>query len=162
MKRIRFLADTYWLKLVVWMTIFVSFFIFDTEFGIWSDLEDYRNGTNEDGLIIVGICVCGYSAWIITILVASRSRVVMVEVNQEGVRFCSPFRRAVTKPWRDFPDLYHGSYCYDTMHHFIVLTNRRLKPEQLLNINHVLNDENTIKIEYNRKRHQALLDVLPP
>ncbi|MCD8384266.1 MAG: hypothetical protein LUC39_04820 [Clostridiales bacterium] len=83
-------------------------------------------------------------------------------MSQEGVRFCSPFRRAATKPWRYFPDLYHGSYCYDTMHHFIVLTNRRLKPEQLLNINQVLNDENTIKIEYNRKRHQALLDVLLP
>ena len=47
------------------------------------------------------------------------------------------------------------------MHHFIVLTNRRLKPEQLLNINQVFNDENTIKIEYIRKWHQALLDVPP-
>ena len=117
-----------------------------------------------DELISVGLFLgILYIALAITLLVASRRCVVFVTLTKDGIAFSSPLRPKKVKPYTAFPDLYRGCYTAYGIerHEFIVLTNRRMRYEELQRVNMVFNDENTIKIRYTKRNYAALKEMLP-
>lgn len=168
-EKITFLADSYWLGMVLF-TMALLFGMYAVVIGwIWHDyyyqvpLIDggYRD---LDELISVGLFLgILYIALAITLLVASRRCVVFVTLTKDGIAFSSPFRPKKVKPYTAFPDLYRGCYTAYGIerHEFIVLTNRRMRYEELQRVNMVFNDENTIKIRYTKRNYAALKEMLP-
>ena len=168
-EKITFLADSYWLGMALF--VLLSLFSVYVVLVSWTWHDYYyqvplKDGGYTDLQDVIYCCLFFgilYIALAITLLVASRRCVVFVTLTKDGIAFSSPFRPKKVKPYTAFPDLYRGCYTAYGIerHEFIVLTNRRMRYEELQRVNMVFNDENTIKIRYTKRNYAALKEMLP-
>ena len=168
-EKITFLADFYWLGIVLLM---MSLLLGMAVVAIGWTWHDYyyqvplKDGAYTDLQDLIYCCLffgIGLGILTVTLLVISRRCVVFVTLTKDGIAFSSPFRPKKVKPYTAFPDLYRGCYTAYGIerHEFIVLTNRRMRYEELQRVNMVFNDENTIKIRYTKRNYAALKEMLP-
>ena len=168
-EKITFLADSYWLGMMLFTMALIfgmiAFVIGKISYDYYYQVPLRDGGYRDLQDVIYAWLFFGslYIALAITLLVASRRCVVFVTLTKDGIAFSSPFRPKKVKPYTAFPDLYRGCYTAYGIerHEFIVLTNRRMRYEELQRVNMVFNDENTIKIRYTKRNYAALKEMLP-
>ncbi len=82
----------------------------------------------------------------------------------------SCFKKPVTYEYQEFPYIYRASYRHclagapdiGTVIVYLVLSRRRLSSFEKTHINRVTSATDVIKIKFNKKRYQALLEYMPP
>ena len=91
-------------------------------------------------------------------------------LSPEKIELRSCFKKPVTYEYQEFPYIYRASYRHclagapdtGTVIVYLVLSRRRLSSFEKTHINRVTSATDVIKIKFNKKRYQALLEYMPP
>ena len=91
-------------------------------------------------------------------------------LSPEKIELRSCFKKPVTYEYQEFPYIYRASYRHclagapdiGTVIVYLVLSRRRLSSFEKTHINRVTSSTDVIKIKFNKKRFQALLEYMPP
>ena len=91
-------------------------------------------------------------------------------LSPEKIELRSCFKKPVTYEYQEFPYIYRASYRHclagapdiGTVIVYLVLSRRRLSSFEKTHINRVTSATDVIKIKFNKKRFQALLEYMPP
>ena len=91
-------------------------------------------------------------------------------LSPEKIELRSCFKKPVTYEYQEFPYIYRASYRHclagapdiGPVIAYLVLSRRRLSSFEKTHINRVTSATDVIKIKFNKKRFQALLEYMPP
>ena len=91
-------------------------------------------------------------------------------LSPEKIELRSCFKKPVTYEYQEFPYIYRASYRHclagapdiGLVIVYLVLSRRRLSSFEKTHINRVTSATDVIKIKFNKKRFQALLEYMPP
>lgn len=91
-------------------------------------------------------------------------------LSPEKIELRSCFKKPVTYEYQEFPYIYRASYRHclagapdiGPVIVYLVLSRRRLSSFEKTHINRVTSATDVIKIKFNKKRFQALLEYMPP
>ena len=91
-------------------------------------------------------------------------------LSPEKIELRSCFKKPVTYEYQEFPYIYRASYRHNLAGApdigpvivYLVLSRRRLSSFEKTHINQVTSPTDVIKIKFNKKRFQALLEYMPP
>lgn len=167
MKRIKLISDTSWLRKAIFVEVLLGVMIIGVLFSLWYDaytgvlLVTGKPRSMHDFVASFWLLMPLYLVFTIALLAGSRRCVSFITLYSDRIEFKYPFCKKQEQPYRNFPDLYRASYDWFGKHEYIILTNQRYSYEKLTHANWIFADENTIKIRYSKKNHQALLEILP-
>ena len=92
---------------------------------------------------------------------------VVVELNQKGIKLYAPFKKTIEIPYEDFKYIQLGCYLHGRNpgmgYHrfFVVITKKWYEKAELQKVNLIPNDENTVKIKLSKRRYNMLCEMLP-
>ena len=164
-KKIRIIADPYLFLLTLFMMgiAWFSFVIFSVlaAAGKWAHESDKIIAYCLYILMITGGCC-------ISLFWDTRWANILV-LSPEKIELRSYFKKPVTYEYQEFPYIYRASYRHNlagapdigTVIVYLVLS-RRLSSFEKTHINRVTSATDVIKIKFNKKRYQALLEYMPP
>lgn len=112
------------------------------------------------GCLFVVLCfICGAIIYILAAPTISTK----IVITNEGAKLSRPFRKSVYHPWDFYTNCEKAYYLYYGMpSYYIVLSNFKLKTDELCHINGMEMNDRCIRIKYNKKNFDALMQMLPP
>ena len=121
-----------------------------------------------DQLTLVAICIFSFMFISVTIVVFwSIKNCVIVELNQNGIKLYIPYKKPIETPYEDYRYIQIGYYFQGkkgglgNYRVFVLITKKWIENEKLSQVNLISSDENTVKIELNKKRYEMLCEMLP-
>lgn len=84
-------------------------------------------------------------------------------ISKEQIELKRPFKGSDFHPWSFYTNCDKGYYLYYGMpSYYIVLSNFKLRTDELSHINRMEMSDRCIRIKYNKKNYDALMKMLPP
>ena len=125
----------------------------------------WRTGSlNGEGQWFFGVLL--FLLYISTALVAPRWWI-FITLSENGIKYKAAFHKSVVNPYSAYRYIYRGTYWHGSLFgvgyrpQYLVLSQRRLKSDELAQINNVMPSDKVIKIRFSKRLLRKLKDMLP-
>lgn len=160
-KRIRMIASPFLFfgGIVLYIFVFCVFCIF------WFGANDMS--TLDEQLFMRIFAVTISAILLLCCILESKKFFATIHFTAIGIEFHTIFKKQSLTSYKQYRHIAYASYWHGTpigvgsIKWFIVISERKLSKYELEHINQIPISKSVLKIEYSKKRHQKLCEILP-